>query len=257
MRQEDLRVPTTWRQSVLDALHRYTISNRTFKVERRPFLDQELASMAAAVGSTGRTPAQTVSRVLQELRDEGALFFSSAGVYVLTDQAIDLAREDLADDIVENAIARDALLISDLPVREDIGQARLRVGQRALRRLTLANYAGRCALCDTRDPALLVASHVARWSDRPDARGKLSNTICFCAMHDRLFEYGYFGLQDDLGVVMRPKVDGFALKTWLKRCTTGFRAPASHPPLAEFLREHRVRVGLAGPDEASRLMLDT
>lgn len=135
--------------------------------------------MSAAVGSVGRTPSQTVSRVLKELRDEGKLFFSSAGVYVLTDQPIDLGREDVADDIVENAIVRDALLIPDVPVRVEVGEARLRIGRIALRRLTLANYGGQCALCDTRDPLLLVTSHVARWTDRPDARGKLSNTICF------------------------------------------------------------------------------
>lgn len=242
---------TTWRQSVLDGLHRYTLRNHTSKVERRPFLEQELASMSAAVESVGKTPAQTVSRVLQELRDDGALFFSSTGVYVLTDQAIDLTREDLADDIVEDAIVRDALLVSEIAVRVDVGEARLRVGQRALRRLTLANYCGRCAVCDTQDPVLLVASHVARWSDRPDARGKLSNTICFCAMHDRLFEHGYFGLQDDLGVVVRSHVDGTAVRTWLERCTTGFRRPSGHPPMAEFLREHRLRVGLAGPNIVS------
>ena len=242
---------TLWRQSVLDGLRRYTLRNHTSKVERRPFLEQELASMSAAVGSIGRTPAQTVSRVLQELRDDGALFFSSTGVYVLTDQAIDLTREDLAVDIVENAIVRDALLVSETAVRVDVGEARLRVGQHALRRLTLANYQGRCAVCDTRDPVLLVASHVARWSDRPDARGKLSNTICFCAMHDRLFEHGYFGLRDDLGVVVRSHVDGTAVRTWLERCTTGFRRPSGHPPMAEFLREHRLRVGLAGPDVVS------
>ena len=75
----------TWRECVLDGLRRYTSRNRTSRIERRPFLEQELPSMSAAVGSVGKTPAQTVSRVLQELRDEGKLFFSSGGVYVLTD----------------------------------------------------------------------------------------------------------------------------------------------------------------------------
>ena len=200
--------------------------------------------MATAVGSVGKTPAQTVSRVLQELRDQGRLFFSTAGVYVLTDQAVDLGREDLADDIIEDAIIRDALLMPDVAVRDDIGLTRLRAGTQALRRLTLANYTGRCALCDTRDPRLLVTSHVARWSDRPDARGKLSNTICFCALHDRLFEHGYFGLHDDLRLLVRPDVAGAAIRIWLDQCTTAFQRPNSHRPLVEFLREHRERVRL-------------
>ena len=202
--------------------------------------------MSAAVDSVGRTPALTVSRVLQELRDQGQLFFSSAGVYVLTDRPIDLIREDLAEDVVENAIARGALLVPDVPVGVEVGEARLRMGVRALRRLTLANYRGGCAVCDTRDPLLLVTSHVARWSDRPDARGKLSNTICFCAFHDRIFEHGYFAMRDDLQLIVRAQVDGEAIRLWLERCTTEFRRPEGHPPMVEFLQEHRRRVGLPG-----------
>ena len=202
--------------------------------------------MASAAASMGKTPAQTVSRVLQELRDEGKLFFSSAGVYVLTDQAVDLTREELADDIVENAILRDALLVPEVPVEIEVGEARLRVGHAALRRLTLANYRGQCALCDTRDPRLLVTSHVARWADRADARGKLSNTICFCAFHDQLFEHGYFGMEDDLRLIVRAPVGGAAVQTWLERCTTEFQRPTRHLPMVEFLREHRWRVGLPG-----------
>lgn len=213
--------------------------------------------MSEAVGSTGKTPDQTVSRVLQELRNEGRLFFSSAGVYVLTDQAVDLTREDLADDIVENAIVRNALIVPDLPVRVEVGEARLRIGQNALRRLTLANYGGHCAVCDTHDPLLLVTSHVARWADRPDARGKLSNTICFCTLHDRLFEHGYFGLQDDLRLIVRAKVDGAAVRTWLERCTTEFQRPNSHPPMAEFLQEHRWRVGLEAVEVEPRSSSET
>jgi hypothetical protein len=41
----------TWQECVLDGLHRYSIRNRTSKIERGPFLAQELASMSAAVGS--------------------------------------------------------------------------------------------------------------------------------------------------------------------------------------------------------------
>ncbi len=235
----------TWRDAVLAALRRYSANNQTATVHRKPFLAQELGTMAAAVASAGRTPAQTVSRVLQELRDDGRLFFSAAGAYVLTDQAVDLTREDLADDVVEDAILRDALLVPDVPVRVALTQARVRVGQDALRRLTLANYAGQCALCDTRDPLLLVTSHVARWADRPEARGRLANAICFCAMHDRLFEHGYFALQDDLRPILRPVIEARAVRTWLRRCTADFRLPLSHPPFAGYLREHRLRVGIA------------
>ena len=234
----------TWRDAVLSGLHRYIAQHRTVKIERRPFLDQELPRIIQAVGSKGRTPAQTASRVLQELRDEGRLFFSSAGVYVFADQAINLTQEDLAPDIVEHAISRDALVVPDVAVADAIGESRLRVGTEALRRLTLVNYKAQCALCDTADKLLLVTSHVARWADRPDARGKLSNTICFCTLHDRLFEVGYFGLRDDFTVLLRPEPVGAAIRTWLTRCTGEFRLPLSHRPSPDYLDQHRRRVGL-------------
>lgn len=234
----------TWREAVLAALHRYTTRHQTAKIDRRPFLEQELPRIVQAVGSKGKTPAQTASRVLQELRDEGRLFFSAAGIYVFSDQPIVLTREDLAVDIVENAIARDALVVPDVPVTDAVGVGRLRVGTDALRRLTMINYMGHCALCDTADKRLLVTSHVARWADQPDARGKLSNTICFCTLHDRLFEVGYFGLRDDLTVVSQPNSTGAAIQTWMDLCTGAFQSPLRHQPAGEYLRQHRRRVGL-------------
>jgi hypothetical protein len=233
-----------WRDAVLAALHRYTARNRTAKIERKAFLGQELSYIAQAVGSIGRTPAQTVSRVLQELRDEGRLFFSSAGVYVFADQSINLTQEDLDPDIVEHAISRGILIVPDFPVTDAIGEVRLRVGTEALRRLTLINYGGRCALCDTADKLLLVTSHIARWADCPDARGKLSNTICLCALHDRLFEVGYFGLRDDFTILRRSMYEGSAIHTWLTQCTSEFQMPRGHQPSIAFLDQHRRRVGL-------------
>ena len=234
----------TWREAMLAALHRYTTRHRTAKIDRKSFLELELPIIIRTVESTGKTPAQTASRILQELRDEGHLFFSIAGVYVFLGQTIDLTREDLDSDIVEHAISRDALVVPDVPVTDAVGTARLRVGTEALRRLTLSNYNGQCALCDTTDRQLLVTSHVARWADRPEARGKLSNTICFCTLHDRLFEVGYFGLQDDLTVLRHPRSASTAIRIWLDRCTGLFRSPTSHRPDGEYLGQHRLRVGL-------------
>lgn len=64
---------TTWHEATWAALQRQA-SNGT-AVTRSALIASELPTIIADVGSTGTTPAQTLSRVLQELRDEGVLIF--------------------------------------------------------------------------------------------------------------------------------------------------------------------------------------
>ena len=234
----------TWKAAVVSALQRYSRRHRSLQIERGELLAEELPAMIAETTSAGRTPAQTVSRELQELRDEGKLFFSAAGVYVINGAAIDAVSEDFPEDVLEHAALAGTLMLGDVAAFDAIGQTRTRRGMAALRRTTLHNYGGRCALCDIADAPLLVTSHIARWADRPDARGQLANVICLCRMHDPLFELGYFVLSDDLDVVWRPTIVSAAIRTWADRCTGSFRPPLQQLPAATYLQEHRSRVGL-------------
>ena len=71
---------TTWKSAVSSALHRFSRRHGSLQVERSAFVAEELAAMVTETMSAGRTPAQTVSRVLQELRDEGKLYFSEGAI---------------------------------------------------------------------------------------------------------------------------------------------------------------------------------
>lgn len=234
----------TWKSAVVSALDRYSRRHGSLQIERGAFLGEELPTMIAETTSAGRTPAQTVSRVLQELRDEGRLFFSESGVYVINGAAINAVREDFPDDVLDHAAQSGTLVLADVPTSDAISQLRTRRGMAAVRRATLLNYRGRCALCDIADAQLLVASHVARWADRPDARGKLVNVICLCRVHDPLFELGYFALSDELAVVWRPTIASVAIRTWADSCTGPFQLPMQQAPSTAYLQEHRTRVGL-------------
>ena len=71
-----------WRSAVLAALDRYRARHGSTFVERQSLLSEELENIARDTGSAGSTPDQTLSRVLQELRDEGILeFLNDAGPY--------------------------------------------------------------------------------------------------------------------------------------------------------------------------------
>ena len=225
-----------WKEAVKLVLKRHALKHATVQIDRRQFLEEEQIEIVNLTNSTGKTPGQTVSRVLQELRDEGFLFFSSAGKYVLTDMKFDVVTEDAPEDVLENAVSRGGLILRDVNVSDELGTIRIRRGINALRRATLSNYRHTCAICDIQAKSLLVTSHIARWADRPEARGLLANTICFCSLHDSLFEHGFFSLSDDLQLMLRPGIESRSISTWLTTCTRKFSLPlVSDTPIVSFL----------------------
>ena len=235
----------TWHQAVKFALERYAARNSTIRIERDRFLEQELSNITRDTGSAGRTPGQTVSRILQELRDEKYLFFSDFGIYTLNRVPVCAADEDLPDDVLENAIEEGLLVLTDVETASDVSLLRVRKGMNALRKKTLANYRDSCALCDINDQGLLVSSHIARWADHPEARGLLSNTICLCTLHDKLFENGYFAMDDGLNLIWKAPQTIRAIEIWRQQCTSQFKLPRGIRPATKFISEHRIRVGLS------------
>ena len=236
--------PIAWKRAILAAISRYASRHRTVLIERKRFLTEELLEIVKETRSRGATPWQTASRVLQELRDEGFLYFSKSGVYALNHSAVDVTSEDIPLDVLENASVQENLQLVELQTTTEIGTSRLRRGMQALRAANLRNYQNLCVLCDIDDDSLLVTSHVARWADRPEARGYLSNVICMCRMHDTLFENGYFAFSDSMQVLWRPSITSHAINLWRERCTRKFRLPELKAPNVCYLQEHRMRVGL-------------
>lgn len=236
--------PVSWKKSVTTALGRYANRHRTILIERKNFLAEELQAVVAETGSRGVTPWQTASRVLQELRDEGFLYFSESGVYALNNSVVDATSEDIPLDVLENASVQANLQLKDVESTSAIGTVRLRRGVQALRKANLRNYQHQCALCDIDDEKLLITSHIARWADKPEARGHLSNVICMCRMHDSLFENGYFAISDSMRIFWRNGVKSRVISVWRDRCTSEFRLPTLKVPDVRYLQEHRARVGL-------------
>ena len=231
-----------WKITVKNALWRYSDRHRTIQIDRANFLEEEQENIVELTGSAGRTPGQTISRVLQELRDDGVLFFSNSGRYALRNRPLDISIEDAPADILDDAVASGTLLLKDVETTDNVARVRIRQGMNALRKATLLNYQETCALCDIQDTSLLVTSHIARWSDQVEARGLLANTICFCSFHDRLFEFGYFSLDSDLKVIRKADISSRCINTWLDDCTFKF-GHSSVVPSEKYLAAHRHRTG--------------
>ena len=235
-----------WLEAVQNALQRYSFNNQTIIIQRSLFLKQELPTIIALTKTTGATPEQTVSRVLQELRDKGFLFFSNmAGTYTLNQYKVNAASEDLPDDVIENALVNNRLNLPDVEVSDYIGQLRIRRGMGTLRAKTLSNYRSVCALCDVSDTNLLVSSHIKRWADCVESRGLLANVICFCTLHDKLFENGYFSIADNFNIIWKNPISSNSILIWKQSCTYEFKLPLANLPSSKFMIAHRTRVGLS------------
>jgi len=231
-----------WRDAVVEAVHRYTVRNRTKVITRQGLISQELPEIVRVTSAGGTTPEQTLSRILQELRDEKLLYFTSRGTYVLLDAPVEVEADDLPEDAIDFAIEAGKLQLGDVKTSDDKRMTRLRRGQERVRELTLKYYRDQCGFCDVSDRRLLVAGHIARWADEPAARGNLSNVMCMCSFHDTLFENGYFALADDYRILKKPDIPSRTIRQILE-ITQAFRTGTPHPPAAAFLHTHRLRTG--------------
>ncbi len=229
-----------WRDVVLSALHRFSMRHGTRSIDRQSFLLEERNAMIGEAASLGNTPDQTVSRVLQELRDEQLIEFFGNGKYLILDSPLQIETEDLPDEALDFAIKRGKLKIGDITAEDVVVLARHRKGQDRIRALTLENYHGCCALCDVRDQGFLRAAHIARWADNIEGRANLHNVITMCLIHDALFEQGYFTLADDNRVLIRTTASQ-TLSVILSQHTI-YRPPIDFHPEPQFLRQHRERI---------------
>ncbi|HDS01450.1 MAG TPA: hypothetical protein ENO22_00195 [candidate division Zixibacteria bacterium] len=64
-----------WKNAVLDALRRYSERHNTNTVIRSKLIREEIGNIVKDTRSKGRTPEQTLSRIMQELRDDGYVHF--------------------------------------------------------------------------------------------------------------------------------------------------------------------------------------
>lgn len=74
----------TWREAVEAAVRRHAAKSSDGTFTRQDFLADEQARILSDCGGGGETPHQTISRVLQELRDSGVIkFLDDQGAYQL------------------------------------------------------------------------------------------------------------------------------------------------------------------------------
>ena len=74
----------TWKQAVLEAVHRLCKRKDEDIFDFRTLCDEELQQIIEDTQTRGRTPENSVQRFLQDLRDDGAIeFLDNQGTYKL------------------------------------------------------------------------------------------------------------------------------------------------------------------------------
>lgn len=237
---------STWRDAALNAIYR--IADDAHLFDRTVLIERELSRIVNETQSSGTTPEQTLSRVLQELRDEGVIEFLGGGNYRLVPSRliettdINVEQLSLEDADIDQAIRKNRLLIGVVETENVTSTTRRRKGQARLRqlKLTLENYEHSCALCDVADQRLLIASHILEWAKEPLARGRLDNVICLCRFHDSLFETGYWSLTDNLRVLRQLTTNSSTIR-FLLNDGIRFRLPQANFPAPTYLQHHRTQ----------------
>jgi len=114
-------------------------------------------------------------------------------------------------------------------------KTKIRINQSVLRDYILHLYNNECALCDINKPDLLVCSHIKPWSLDIENRLNPSNAICFCVLHDKLFDKGYFSIDSDYRIIFGAKAD-----TQIRELMNGldFKKPSNYLPDTSFLDFH-------------------
>ena len=230
-----------WRDAVFNSLKAYSRRHATRIIDRQLFISEEMSTISFATKSQGKTQTQTLSRILQELRDEKILEFLSSGSYLLLDDPINIETEELTDEAIDLALRANQLKMGDVLTGTQLTVVRQRKGQARLRILTITNYKHCCAVCDITDLKFLIASHIVGWAQAPEYRGNLSNVMCLCRIHDALFEAGYWSLDDSLCLLK--KSSNSKMVTMVIDAMTNFRSPQEFLPAETFIKRHRLLSG--------------
>ncbi len=93
--------------------------------------------------------------------------------------------QSLADDLI-------ASLFVTPKGQDPWGRVKIRLRQADFRRVVLANFKNRCAVCGINEPCLLQAAHIKpyrEFQDSADGRDDVRNGMCLCSLHHLAQEY--------------------------------------------------------------------
>ncbi|MCX2679018.1 HNH endonuclease [Galbibacter sp. EGI 63066] len=102
---------------------------------------------------------------------------------------------------------------NDYAIENAKREIKVRVKQSLFRNRVLNNFNGTCCVSGITENDLLVASHIVPWSEKIETRLNPSNGLCLSVLYDKLFDKGYFTLDNDYKVVITSRISELSSKT--------------------------------------------
>lgn len=208
-------------------------------------LDQDNPAIIETAGILDRPPDEMIRQLAAFQNPDDALAgfgLDWEELAVESDAALSRLQEslELFDPDSEEA---DELTMSGPVATETDVMTRVRLVQEFFRDAVLAAYENRCAMCDIDVPELLAASHIIPWSVSVERRADPSNGICLCALHDRAFDRGLIGADENYRIIISKrlresdagKLHGVAFS---EIDGAEIRMPSRFPPDQECLKYH-------------------
>ena len=191
---------SAWRDAVRRELRTYVDDTGHDIVERQTLLDQALPRLRRQFPDAN-TPDQTLSRVLQELRDRGELTFLDDGVYRIepSDDDAQIQFTNLNDEPVVNRESASAYT-----AREYVTTVGARSLSSAFRELILDKYGSQCPISGVDYDGLLDVAHVLPWSEYPKLRSEPGNVVLLDKTHHAAFDCELFTIDGDLRIRTAP-----------------------------------------------------
>ena len=135
--------------------------------------------------------------------------------------------------------------LNDHAVESRRMEVEVRTKQSQFRDRVLSNFEYRCCISGIAESDLLVAGHIVPWSERIETRLDPSNGICLFVSYDKLFDLGYFTIDEDLRVSVSNRIP--RLSEWLRRLLQEIDGreinhPIQHDLNPEYTRYHRENI---------------
>jgi putative restriction endonuclease len=131
---------------------------------------------------------------------------------------------------------------NDYAIQNRTIEIQQRQKQSLFRKRVLKNFNSCCCITGFTENELLIASHIVPWQHRIETRLNPSNGLLLFAGYDKMFDQGFFTLDDDLTIIVPDNIKSLSSplqKQMLEIADRKVTAPLHWEIKHEFLEFHR------------------
>jgi len=220
-------MPIDWPTATIEAIRSVCRKSGSSKFTREELIAGELRNIISATGSAGQTPAQTLSRILQNLRDAGKIQFLGRGNYRLLSatagrvEAISAPRTEDTEikkpSSPSSTIVQAPLTACDLGEPEPAERSLMTVSRiirdsRIVQQLKSV-YEYRCQICSntielrTGQGRYCEAHHIRPLGRPHEGSDNIANLVIVCPNHHAMLDFGAIPSASNELQITRHRID--------------------------------------------------